>query len=49
MKNWLKEVKRNVTIKDAESRWKLFEDSPTLDEYLSVNYGALDTCKSRIA
>ena len=45
MSKWLKEIKRNATLKDSESRWELFQEYSTLDKYLSVNYGALETCK----
>lgn len=45
LSKWLKEIKRNATLKDSESRWELFQEYSTLDEYLSVNYGALETCK----
>lgn len=42
MSKWIKEIRRNGTIKDTESRWELFKESSSLDEYLKVNYGALN-------
>ena len=48
MSKWLKKIKHNTKVKDSESRWQLFQNFPTLDEYLSINYGALDTCKNKM-
>lgn len=43
LKEWIKNSNMKNVHSDVEEAWKIFENNSTLDEYLDLNYGALES------
>ena len=47
---WIANVTRNYTLKDAETRWKVYDPENTgfvsLESIINTSYGALLACKN---
>ena len=45
LKEWIKSVKNRLFFSDVDSKWEVFKDHNSLEDFLDMSYGALTHCK----